>query len=111
ERDLARYRLAGGNFELLEVIRYSPAPGMLLTHERIIVEGNGALREWIGMDAPILQAEKVDVILEPRALAGSNDETFEPMRGSRLATATLTGLNVGLIFYCLVWLTPLRVGR
>ncbi len=121
ERDLARYRLVAGNFDLLDVIRSSPAPGMLLTHERIILEGNGALRDWIGAEAPLLRQQKFDVIFTPRGLTRSLDETIELMRSARLkrtqmqivyegraAMATLTGLNVGAVFYCLVWLVPVR---
>jgi predicted DNA-binding ribbon-helix-helix protein len=119
ERDLGRYRLVAGNFDLLDILHSAPSAGMLLNHDRIILESNAALRNWVGADAPILRQQKFDMVFEPRGVTRSLDETFELMRtgklkrtqiqiayGAATASATLTGLNVGAIFYCLVWLTP-----
>ena len=118
ERDVTRYRLSAGNFDLLDIIRSAPAPAMLLNHERVILDVNQPMRDWVGDEAPVLRQQKFDLAFEPR-VTRPLDETILLMRTGqlkrtqiqigyhgRIANATLTGLSVGNIFYCLVWLLP-----
>ncbi len=110
ERDASRFRLESGSFDLLDILRGSPAPALLLTHERVIIDANQALIEWVG-EAVVFRQQKFDALFEPR-VARPLDETIELMRsgqlkrtqiqvvygGNRAITATLTALSVGSIF-------------
>jgi predicted DNA-binding ribbon-helix-helix protein len=120
DRDMTRQRLASGSFDLLDILRGAPAPAILLAHDRVILDANQALIDWTG-DGRVFRQQKFDNVFEPRVVRPM-DETFELMRSgqlkrtqmqiayaslgqpTRIIMATLTGLTVGSIFYCLVWL-------
>lgn len=117
ERDAMRFRLTSGSFDLLDILKGAPAPALLLSSERTIIDVNQALLDWVGPQAPLMRQQKFDDIFEPRVLRPL-DETMDLMRSgqlkrtqiqvvhnNRLVMASLTGLTVGSIFYCLVWLT------
>lgn len=127
ERENARYRLTAGNFDLVDVLRGSPSPAMLLTDDRNIIEVNPALLRWVESvphdKLPVLTQQKFDDVFEPR-IGRSLDETVALMRSGnlkraqfqvaynkdtaqvpRIVMATMMGLTVGSIFYLLVWLT------
>jgi predicted DNA-binding ribbon-helix-helix protein len=125
EKENARYRLAAGSFDLVDVLRASPSPALLLSHDRIIIETNPALHRWIEIaprDADPIKQRKLDDVFEPR-IGRSLDETVEMMRKNqiqraqfqlayhspggppRMVLATMTGLAVGSVFYLLIWLT------
>jgi predicted DNA-binding ribbon-helix-helix protein len=121
QRDLARYRLTAGAFDLIGLLRGCPAPALLLDHNRIILETNPALLQWVGAQAPALKQADFETYFVPRA-ARPLVETLDlmqqrllqraqlqlaytvPDQPSRVINATLTGLPVGQFFYCLVWL-------
>jgi predicted DNA-binding ribbon-helix-helix protein len=116
ERDASRFRLESGSFDLLDILRGSPAPALLLTHDRLIIDANPALMEWAGPEITY-RKQKFDSLFVPR-VTRSLDETIELMRSGQLkrtqiqvthagrtVPATLTALSVGSIFYCLVWLS------
>lgn len=126
-RDIARYRLSAGAFDLVTIMRGAPTPALLLDESRLILETNRAFTDWLGADAgPVLRMAKFDAFFTPR-VTRPLDETFALMRkkmlqraqmqvtyappdgladlkAPRVANATLTGLPVGSFFYCLVWL-------
>jgi len=117
ERDATRFRLASGSFDLLDILKGATAPALLLTDQRLIIDVNQALTDWIGPNVPTLRQEKFDTLFEPRVVRPL-DETIDLMRRGQLkrtqiqvayqgrtVMATLTGLSVGSIFYCLVWLS------
>ncbi len=116
ERDATRLRLSSGSFDLLDILKGAPAPALLLSDARLIIDVNQALFDWAGPDVPVLRQQKFDAVFEPRVMRPL-DETVELMRRGELkrtqlqlnyqgrsVSATLTGLSVGSIFYCLVWL-------
>ena len=116
ERDATRFRLTSGSFDLLDILKGATAPALLLSEQRLIIDVNQALLDWVGPTPPTLRQEKFDNIFEPRVMRPL-DETIELMRHGqlkrtqiqvvyqgRVVMATLTGLSVGSIFYCLVWL-------
>lgn len=117
ERDATRFRLTSGAFDLIDILKGSPAPALLLSSERLIIDVNQALLDWIGAEPPVLRQQKFDLVFEPR-VQRPLDETIDLMRtaqlkrthiqvayNKRVVIATLTGLSVGNIFYCLVWLS------
>jgi predicted DNA-binding ribbon-helix-helix protein len=123
ERDMARYRLTAGSFDLTTLLRGCPSPALLLNEERKILDTNQALADWLGEPDTILRQRKFDEIFVPRVLRPL-DETITLMRQktlqraiitvahqspggpTRTVNATLTALPVGQHFYCLVWLAP-----
>lgn len=125
ERDATRLRLASGSFDLLDILKGAPAPALLLTEHRLIIDVNQSLMDWLGPEPPTLRQQKFDLLFEPRVMRPL-DETLELMRAGQLkrtqlqviykgraVMATITGLSVGNIFYCLVWLavSPPRIMR
>ena len=121
QRDIARYRLGAGAFDLVTLLRGCPAPAILLDDQRKILEANQALLDWAGNDSPTFRQAKFDAHFIPRVMRPL-DETFALMRGKqlqrvqiqvsfkgRVVNATLTALPVGAYFYCLVWLQTGRV--
>jgi predicted DNA-binding ribbon-helix-helix protein len=127
ERDIARYRLTAGSFDLTTLLRGCPSPALLLNEERKILDTNQALTDWLGEPNLVLRQRKFDEIFVPRVLRPL-DETMTLMRQktlqraiitvtyqgalqgpgntTRTVNATLTALPVGQHFYCLVWLAP-----
>lgn len=126
EREATRYRLNAGTFNLLDIMRGCPAPALLLNQQRIILDTNQALLDWIGQFSPgktmpLLRQKKFDDVFQPRGMR-TLDETLMLMRtgqlkrtqvqiayvpenqSPRIVMATLTGLPVGNVFYVLVWL-------
>lgn len=122
EKEATHFRLAAGSFDLLDVLKGAPAPALLLSEDRIVLEVNQALLDWIG-GGTVIRQNKFDEFFEPRVLRPL-DETIDLMRTGKLkrtqiqvvyqgrvVMATLTGLLVGSIFYCLVWLTVTNQSR
>lgn len=121
QRDLARYRLTAGAFDLVGLLRGCPAPALLLDHNRLILETNPALQHWIGNQTLLVKQTPFESYFTPRA-ARPLAETLDlmqqrllqraqiqlaytvPDQATRVINATLTGLPVGQFFYCLVWL-------
>lgn len=119
--ELARYHLSAGGFDLLDVLRAAPAPGLLLNGERTILAANQALLDWLGPQAGHVQEMKFDVLFQAR-VTRPLDETFAQLRDGQLASARLQvaysafgetpritqavihPLAVGAFFYALVWL-------
>ncbi len=121
QREIARYRLNAGAFDLIALLRGCPAPALLLDHDRRILDVNNALLEWAGSEAPTLRHAKFDTLFIPR-VTRPLDETYALMQQKQLqrtqiqvtfqgraVNATLTGLPVGLYFYGLVWLHTGRI--
>lgn len=129
EREITHYRLGAGAFDLLDVLRSSPAPALLLDSNRSVLEVNQALFDWMGSDVigdiKSIRQRKFDTIFIPR-VTRPLDRTIELMRTGQLkrtqfqatfmadtprartVLVTLTGLPVGNLFYCLAWLTITR---
>lgn len=121
QRDLARYRLTAGAFDLVSLLRGCPAPAILLDEKRTILDTNQALLSWLGNPPPALRQAFFDTLFQPR-VTRPLDETFRLMQEKKLqrtqihvtftnaqgqtrsTQATLTALPVGHYFYCLVWL-------
>lgn len=125
EMENARYRLAAGSFDLVDVMRGCPAPALLLSEERTILEINPALQRWVEMvpheHLPFKQ-QQLEQSFEPR-IGRSLEETVDQMREGKLkraqfqmsyigdpknprnVMATMVGLSVGSMFYLLIWLT------
>lgn len=117
ERDASRFRLMSGSFDLLDILRGCPASAILLNQDRLIIDVNQALLDWAGVSG-VFRQKPFEMIFSPR-MVRPLDETFELMKSGQLkrtqiqvvfngrtVMATLTGLSVGNIFYCLVWLLP-----
>ncbi|HEY1096579.1 MAG TPA: ribbon-helix-helix domain-containing protein, partial [Alphaproteobacteria bacterium] len=129
QRELARQDITLSPFDLLDILRNCPAPGLLMQHNRTILEANNGLLQWLGADAPALRLQGFDTIFEPRVTRPLH-ETMDllyhgqvkrtqiqvaytppvseqnPRPAIRAALATLHGFyNPQGAFYCLVWFT------
>jgi predicted DNA-binding ribbon-helix-helix protein len=129
QRELARQDIGLSPFDIVDILRNCPAPGLLIQHNRTIIEVNNALFQWLGAQAPTLRLQNFDTIFEPRVTRPLN-ETMDllydgtvkrtqiqvvytppvtetvPNPVSRAALATLHGFhNPHGAFYCLVWLS------
>lgn len=125
QRDLARYRLNAGAFDLVSILRGSPAAALILDENRTIMEVNQSLLNLIGhskdemtkdeTDEKAIRLQKFDDFFTPRVLRPL-DETIILMKQKQLQRAhiqisykgrtfpaLLTALPVGSYFYCLVW--------
>jgi predicted DNA-binding ribbon-helix-helix protein len=129
QREISRQDIILSPFDIVDILRNCPAPGMLIQHNRTIIEANSALLQWLGKNAPTLRLQHFDDIFEPRVSRPLN-ETMDllydgavkrtqiqivytpqntadtPAPVPRAALATLHGFhNPHGAFYCLVWLT------
>jgi predicted DNA-binding ribbon-helix-helix protein len=129
QREIARQDMNLSPFDLVDILRNCPAPGLLIQHNRTIIEVNNALFQWLGKNPPLLRLQNFDHIFEPRVSRPLN-ETMDllydgavkrtqiqiaytplatenlPNPTPRAALATLHGFhNPHGAFYCLVWLT------
>lgn len=125
EMENARYRLAAGGFDLTDVMRSCPAPALLLTDDRVILEINPALQRWVDgvpHEAAPMRQQRLEQVFEPR-IGRALDETVEQLRQGKLkraqfqmayigdaamtrnVMASMSGLSVGSVFYLLIWLT------
>ncbi len=128
-REDVRHDLPLSAFDLVDILRACPAPGLLMQHNRSIVEVNNSLFQWVGDNPPPLRQQQFDTVFIPRVtrplldtmdllFSGQlkrtqfqvtytpplTDGTFKSV--PRTALATLHGLyNPNGAFYCLVWLS------
>jgi predicted DNA-binding ribbon-helix-helix protein len=128
-RDLVRHEASLSPFDLVDIVRNCPAPGLLIQQDRTIIDANAALLQWLGRNPPPVRLQKLDNLFEPRVSRPLN-ETMNLLSDGRLkrtqiqivytptlladtrplpqraALATLHGFhNPAGTFYCLVWLT------
>lgn len=128
KREQVRHDLPLSAFDVVDILRACPAPGLLMQHNRTIVEMNSTLLQWLGDMAPPLRQEQFDAIFIPRVGRPLTDTmnllyngqlkrtqiqvayTPPPLSADglppapRIALATLHGLyNPNGAFYCLVW--------
>lgn len=129
QREISRHDIHLSPFDIVDILRNCPAPGLLIQHNRTIIEANHALFQWLGKNAPVLRLQNFDSIFEPRVTRPLNEtmdmlydgllkrtqiqiaytpppteDTQNPQ--PRAALATFHGFhNPHGAFYCLVWLT------
>ena len=135
QRELVRQDAVLNPYDIIDILRGCPAPGLIMQRDRIIVEFNTALSQWLGDGHPPLRQHRFDAIFEPR-VTRPLDDTMEllydgrlkrtpiqiayhppspllpadaepaPAQPPRSALATLHGLyNPEGSFYCLAWFT------
>lgn len=126
-REQIRQDIPLNPFDVVDILRACPAPGLLMQHNRSIVEINPALFQWLGDNPPALRQEIFDNIFIPRVTRPLNDTmnllyngqlkrtqiqvaytppapADGPPPTTRIALVTLHGLyNPNGAFYCLVW--------
>lgn len=126
-RDDIKQELPLSAFDVVDILRACPAPGLLMQHNRTIVELNPALFQWLGDNPPPLRQEIFDSVFSPRVTRPLHDTMNMLYSGQlkrtqiqvaytpatpdgvaaaqpRIALATLHGLyNPNGAFYCLVW--------
>ncbi len=123
ERQLAEGRLGDGRSSLVDLIDACPTPGVILSHDRIIVACNAAFSGWLGKpDSPIAGSELTAVVQvrTRRSLnevwqglvngdAASVDARILHVAPGRVSTAQGRILALPsqdpLAFYSVMWLT------